>query len=401
MALIDTLFAEYEALKEANSPYLPIVAFTGEHEHGGAKVTEASLNGFPSGSIEEQFQEDPYRILVCADKFQTGYDEPLLHTMYVDKTLAGIKAVQTLSRLNRAHAKKRDTFILDFINDPDVIQASFQEYYQTTILSGETDPNRLHDLVNTLDSAQVYTAAQVDDLVERYLSGASRETLDPILDTCVVVYNNTLDEKGQVEFKGTAKAFLRNYNFLSAILPYSLPEWEKLSVFLTFLVPKLPAPQEEDLAQGILESIDMDSYRAEKNATLAITLSAENASLDPSEVGGSGHKPEPELDRLSNIVQQFNALFSGSFPFKDADKVLKMITEEIPAKVEANKNYLNAMQNSDRENARQQHDRALELFLISLIKDDTEFYKLFKSNPEFQRFVSQTSFESTYHPPKK
>ncbi len=397
---IEYFHAIKNALKERNSLYLPVVAFTGEHEYGGQKVTEATLNGFPSNHIEERIQDDPYRILICADKFQTGYDEPLLHTMYVDKTLAGIKAVQTLSRLNRAHAKKRDTFVLDFINDPEVIQAAFQEYYQTTILSGETDPNRLHDLQATLDNAQVYTTAQVNDLVERYLSGADRDTLDPILDTCVVQYRDTLDENAQVEFKGTAKAFLRNYNFLSAILPYSLPEWEKLSVFLTFLVPKLPAPQEEDLSQGILESIDMDSYRAEKNAALAIALSAEDAALDPSEIGGSGHKPEPELDRLSNIIDQFNALF-GDIPFDDKDKVMKLITEEIPAKVAADKDYQNAMQNPDRENARQQHDHALEHALISFIKDHTEFYKQFKNSPEFHRFVSRTSFENTYQPPVK
>ena len=141
------------------------MAFSGEHEYGGAKVTEASLNGFPSNKIADKIQEDPYRFLICADKFQTGYDEPLLHTMYVDKLLSGIKAVQTLSRLNRAHPQKHDVFVLDFMNDADTIQAAFADYYRTTILSEETDPNKLHDLKADLDGHQVYTAEQSTSLV--------------------------------------------------------------------------------------------------------------------------------------------------------------------------------------------------------------------------------------------
>ena len=246
-------------LAERKSPYQAIVAFSGEHEYGGAKVTEASLNGFSSNLIADEIQKDPYRFLVCADKFQTGYDEPLLHTMYVDKMLSGIKAVQTLSRVNRAHPKKHHAFVLDFANDADTIQDSFADYYRTTVLSDETDPNKLHDLRAALDGYQVYEPSQVDELVERYLTGADRDQLDPILDACVSVYREQLDEDGQVDFKGTAKAFLRSYGFLASILPYTDAEWGKLSIFLNFLVPKLPAPVEENLSKGILDAIDMDS----------------------------------------------------------------------------------------------------------------------------------------------
>ena len=229
-------------LTERKSPYKAIVAFSGEPEYEGAKVSEASLNGFSSNLIADRVQEEPYRFLVCADKFQTGYDEPLLHTMYVDKVLSGVKAVQTLSRLNRAHPKKHDAFVLDFTNDFDTIQDAFADYYRTTVLAEETDHNRLHDLMAALDVYQVYSTAQVDELVELYLAGADRDKLDPILDACVAVYREQLDEDGQVDFKGKAKAFLRSYGFLAAILPYAYAEWEKLSIFLTFLVPKLPAP---------------------------------------------------------------------------------------------------------------------------------------------------------------
>ena len=209
-------FSDY--LVERKSPYKAIVAFSGEHEYGGSKVTEASLNGFPSGQIADQIQEDPYRFLICADKFQTGYDEPLLHTMYVDKTLSGIKAVQTLSRLNRARPAKYDVFVLDFMNSADTIKKAFADYYRTTILAEETDPNKLHDLKATLDAYQVYTSEQIDQLVELYLGDADRDELDPILDACVAVYKEQLDEDGQVDFKGKAKAFTRTYGFLASIL---------------------------------------------------------------------------------------------------------------------------------------------------------------------------------------
>ena len=151
--------------------------------------------------------------------------------------------------------------MLDFNNDADTIQDAFADYYRTTILSEETDPDRLHDLKAALDGYQVYSPTQVGELVERYLSGADRDHLDPILDACVSLYREQSDEDGQVDFKGKAKAFLRAYGFLAAILPYANAEWEKLSIFLNFLVPKLPAPVEDDLSKGILEAIDMDSYR--------------------------------------------------------------------------------------------------------------------------------------------
>ena len=381
-------------LQERKSPYQAIVAFSGEHEYGGVKVTEASLNGFPSSKIEDKFQEDPYRFLVCAEKFQTGYDEPLLHTMYVDKILSGIKAVQTLSRLNRAHPQKHDVFVLDFMNDADTIQAAFADYYRTTILSEETDPNKLHDLKGQLDDAQVYTEEQVDALAELYLGGAQRDRLDPILDACVADYKG-LDEDGQVGFKGKAKAFSRTYNFLGSILPYTNAEWEKLSIFLTFLIPKLPAPVEEDLARGILETIDMDSYRAEKQVAMRIALPDADAEIDPVPTSGGGFIAEPELDLLSNILKAFNDQF-GNIPWADTDRVHRLITEEIPAQVAADTAYQNAKLYSDRDNARIEHDKALARVMIGLLRDDTELYKQFSDNESFRRWLMDTVFTLTY-----
>jgi type I restriction enzyme R subunit len=384
-------------LKERKSPHQAIVAFSGEHEYGGAKVTEASLNGFPSNKITDKVQEDPYRFLICADKFQTGYDEPLLHTMYVDKVQSGIKAVQTLSRLNRARPQKHDTFVLDFMNDADTIREAFADYYRTTLLSEETDPNKLHDLKAALDGYQVYAEEQIDQLVAFYLGGADRDKLDPILDACVATYKEQLDEDGQVDFKGKAKVFVRTYGFLSSILPYTNAEWEKLSIFLNFLIPKLPAPEEQDLSKGILEAIDMDSYRVEKQLAIQIQLPDSNAEIAPVPTSGGGHVPEPELDRLSNILKAFNDQF-GNIDWKDADKISKVITEEIPGKVAADKAYQNAMKNSDKQNARIEHDIALKKVLVGLLSDHTELFKQFSENPAFQKWLADTVFTATYQP---
>ena len=386
-------------LAERKSPYKAIVAFSGEHEFDGAKVTESSLNGFPSSQIPDRIKEDPYRFLICADKFQTGYDEPLLHTMYVDKILSGIKAVQTLSRLNRAHPQKHDVFVLDFMNDADTIQKAFADYYRTTILSEETDPNKLHDLKAAMDAYQVYAPEQIDQFVQLYLSGADRDRLDPILDACVAVYKDQLDENGQVNFKGKAKAFTRVYGFLSSILPYTNAEWEKLSIFLTFLVPKLPAPVEEDLSKGILEAIDMDSYRVEKESAMQIQLPDQSAEIGPVPTSGGAGKPEPELDKLSNILKTFNDLF-GNISWTDGDRVHKLITEEIPARVSADKAYQNAKQNSDKQNARIEHDKALARVMTALLKDDTELFKQFSDNESFKRWLTDTIFGLTYEQPE-
>ena len=382
-------------LIERKSPYRAIVAFSGEHEYRGTKVSEASLNGFPSNKIADKIQEDPYRFLVCADKFQTGYDEPLLHTMYVDKILSGIKAVQTLSRLNRAHPKKHDVFVLDFMNDADTIQEAFADYYRTTILAEETDPDKLHDLQADLDGYQVYTPEQIDEFVERYLGGAERDQLDPILDACVAVYRAELDEDGQVEFKGKAKAFTRTYGFLSAVLPYARADWEKRSIFLNFLIAKLPAPKEEDLSRGILEAIDMDSYRVEKRSVMNIVLPDADAEIEPVPTSGGGRKPEPELDRLSNIIRAFNDQF-GNIKWTDADRVHRLITEDIPARVAADTAYQNARQHSDKQNARIEHDKALGRVMTAILQDDTELFKQFSDNPSFKKWLADMMFGLTY-----
>ncbi len=393
---IERAIQYYHAFKaylvERKSPYQAIVAFSGEHEYSGGKVSESSLNGFSSSEIAAKIQDDPYRFLICADKFQTGYDEPLLHTMYVDKALSGIKAVQTLSRLNRAHPQKYDCFVLDFQDNSEPITFAFQDYYRATLLSEETDPDKLHDLKAALDNAQVYAPEQVEQIVELFLRGAERDKLDPILDLCVATYKDRLDEDGQVDFKSKAKVFCRTYNFLSSVIPFSNVAWEKLSIFLNLLTPKLPAPQEEDLSKGILEAIDMDSYRVEKKAAMKIALADEDAEIEPVPTEAGGRKSEPELDHLSNIIKTFNEHFGTLFT--DSDSVTKRIRDDIAPKVAADAAYQNARENTP-HTARMAHDQALGKVMQHLLKDDTQVYKQFVENESFRRFVGDMVFAIT------
>ncbi|MDG0277023.1 type I restriction endonuclease subunit R [Klebsiella pneumoniae] len=382
-------------LIQIKSPYKAIVAYSGDFEIGGEKKTEADLNHFPSKDIPAKLKQDPYRFLIVANKFVTGFDEPLLHTMYVDKPLAGVLAVQTLSRLNRAHPQKHDTFVLDFADNAEAVKAAFQDYYRATIQTGETDPNKLHDLKAELDGLQVYSWQQVEDLVSLYLGGADRDKLDPILDLCVEEYKENLDEDGQVRFKGKAKAFVRSYSFLAAILSYGHPAWEKLSVFLNFLIPKLPAPKEEDLSKGVLESVDMDSYRVEAKASLKMAMEDIDAAVEPVPASSSGGVSEPEIDRLSNIIKTFNDLF-GNIDWKDEDQIHKVLTEEIPARVARDKAYQNAQVNSDRQNAKLEHDKALHRVVLELLADHTELFKQFSDNSNFKRWLTDMVFDVTY-----
>ena len=204
-----------------------------------------------------------------------------------------------------------------------------------------------------------------------------------------------LDEDGQVDFKGKAKSFLRTYEFLAAILPYTNAEWEKLSIFLHFLVLKLPAPKEEDLSRGILEAIDMDSYRIEKQQVRKIQLADEDAEIGPVPVEDGGHKPEPELELLSAIIRDFNDRF-GNIAWTDEDKIQQVITEELPRKVAADQAYRNAIANSDKQNARVEHDRALERAMTALLADHTELFKQFSDNETFRRWLQEQIFHATY-----
>jgi type I restriction enzyme, R subunit len=388
-------------LQERKSPYKAVVAFSGEVTYEGETYNEAKLNGFPSSQIEKNFRKDPYRILIVANKFQTGYDEPLLHTMYVDKGLSDIKAVQTLSRLNRCHADKNDVFVLDFVNKAEDIQTAFNRYYKTTILSGETDVNKLNDLIDEIEPMEVYQESEVDAVVEKYLSDAPRTEIDPIIDVCVERYKE-LDLEDKIDFKSSAKTFVRTYNFLSSILPYSSKEWEKLSIFLTFLISKLPKPGNDDDLNEILEDVELESYRLVAQETMSIRLEDEDAQIKPIPVKTDVGIPVPELDSLSNIIAAFHEIW-GNCEWTDEDRIKKQVAE-LPEIVAQDEAYQNAMKYSDAQNARDESDRATKEAIYKSITSGMELYTAFQddmrnqNNQSFKKWLLDFVFTMTYHP---
>ena len=376
-------------LEERKSPYKAIVAFSGTKEYGGREVSEADVNGFPSKDIEDNMERDPYRILVVADKFQTGYDQPLLHTMYVDKVLTDVKAVQTLSRLNRCHPKKRDTFVLDFANDADSIQEAFQRFYKTTILSKETDPNKLNDLIGEIESANIYTEEDVRTLNERYWAGEEREKLDPIINQSVERFK-LLDENSQIRCKSSIKAFLRTYPFLAAVMPFKSVEWEMLNTYFMLLVHKLPVLKGEDFTEGLLEAIDFDQYRVVKGEELKIELENKDTEIDPIPVGQPKGKSNPEMAKLSDILDEWNGI-----NWLDKEKAKQQL-EELPVRLQADEAFVNAARNSNRETAMEQSNMSLMMIVARMLNENTEFCRNYLDNPDFMNFINQRVFQSAY-----
>lgn len=393
---IETYYAITKCLADRHSPYKAIIAFSGECSYHGQEppLTSAAMNGFPDAKIPQEFKKDPYRLLVVADMFQTGFDEPLLQTMYVDKPLSDIAAVQTLSRLNRAAPGKDEVYVLDFANKAETIEKAFSRFYRTTILSGETDPNKLYDLISLMEGYQVYDHSDVEKVVDLFLSGGERDRLDPLLDSCVVLYGQ-LETEDQIQFKSAAKAFVRTYGFLGSILPYGNAAWEKLSIFLNLLIPKLPSPQTDDLSEGILAAVDLDSYRNEAREAVAIRLEDEDAEIAPVPTGKVGHIVEPEMDPLSHIISEFNGMF-GNIQWNDADNVQRQLLQ-IPAMVSRDEKYRNAMKNSDEQEARTESERALQQVIFSIMADNMELFKQFQDNPSFKKWLTDMVFNLTYN----
>ena len=383
---IDYYYAITKQLEANNSQYKAIVAFSGEKEYGGRMVTESSINGFSSSDIEENMGKDPYRILVVADKFQTGYDQPLLHTMYVDKTISDIKAVQTLSRLNRCHPKKKDTFVLDFANNPDDIQAAFQKYYKTTSLTRETDINKLNDLLQDVDALNFYTRAEVQKLNELYFGNASREAIDPILDECAERFK-ALTEDDQIQGKGNMKTFVRTYSFLAAIMTVGSTEWEMLYTFYKLLIPKLPKLKFEDWTEGLLEAINFDQLRVDEKEERKLTPENSNAEIDPIPTGKAhGGTKDPELVPLSNILEEFNQIYGG-IDWAYPAEVSKEITE-LPAQLANVGSFKNAVLHSDSDNAQIEGNTALAEIIIRNMAAQSELSRFFLQNEQFRMFIT-------------
>lgn len=388
---IEFYYAITKQLEEMHSPYKAIVAFSGEKEYCGKMVTEAIINGFPSSEIEKKIEKDPYRILVVANKFQTGYDQPLLHTMYVDKQLSDVKAVQTLSRLNRCHPKKKDTFILDFANDPEDIQHAFQTYYKGTSLSHETDPNKLNDLIEIVEDANIYTDEDVIEFNRLYWTSAPREDLDAIINRCVARFKEELSEEQQIKCKSAIKSYVRTYPFLAAVMPFISPEWEKIYHFYYYLGTKLPKLAIDDWTEGLIESIDFDKYRIVEQEEVNLSLADTDAEIDPVPVNIGGGKPEPQMESLSKIIEDFNTLYGG-IEWEHADTVRAQI-QQLPGLLAKSESFVNAVHNSDSDTAQLQCNTDLFQIVINMMAENTEFARNYLDNETFRNFVNSRVFQ--------
>ena len=388
-----TKWAFDEILKERGLPYRTIVAFSGEKEVDGETYTENSMNGFESGLIPKEFKKLANKFLIVADKFQTGFDEPLLCSMYVDKPLAGVQAVQTLSRLNRCFAPlKTQTFVLDFANKTETIQIAFDDFYKTTILTEETDLNRLNQLQDDIEKVQLFSPDNARDWVARFLNGESRETLEPTLDEVVKIYREELDANAQIKLKGDLKSFCRAYEFLNAIRPFRREDWETLAVYGRMLLPKLPAPGDDDGAAGVLEATGLSSYRVVRNEVQTQIELAGEGEIEPAQIPGGGLKSEPELDALSQIVKDFNARYG-----KDATASQeKFITEELPAALAQNQAYQAAKEHSDVQGAIGSAGETIVKEFQKRVFSETDLFKKFSQDKEFQMWLISSLFHADY-----
>jgi len=308
-------FAIVAKLKELGNPFKTIIAFSGKKEVKGIEYTEDELNGFASKDISEKFDTDEYRILVVANKFLTGFDQPKLTSMYVDKKLQGVLAVQALSRLNRSAPKlgkkTEDLFVLDFFNKVEDIKDSFDPFYTATSLSGATDVNVLHELKDSLDDVGVYEWQEVENFCEKYFDGVEASELSPIIDTAAERFNNELEleDEAKADYKIKAKQFVKIYGQMASIMPYEMVNWEKLFWFLKFLIPKLIIQdKDKNILDELLESVDLSTYGLERvKLNTTISLDDSETELEPQNPNPRGaFGSDEDKDPLDVIINSFN-----------------------------------------------------------------------------------------------
>ena len=393
---IETAIKYYQAiikkLNELGNPFKVIIAFSGKKEMDGIEYSEDSINNFPSKDIAEKFDSDEYRLLIVANKFLTGFDQPKLCAMYVDKKLQGVLAVQALSRLNRAASKygKRteDLFVLDFYNSIDDIKASFEPFYTSTTLSEATDVNVLHELKTILDEQGVYEQSEVDEFFEKYFKGVVASELVPIIDKAANRFDSELelDENEKADYKIKAKQFVKIYAQINSIIPYEMISWEKLFWFLKFLIPKLKIKDSNlDKLDELLNSVDLSTYGLER-----VKLSA-NISLDDSETKLEPQNPNPrgaydteeEKNPLDVIIENFNEKWFQGWEATPEEQRVKFITL-----IDKVKNHAD-FKTKYKENKDQYTKRlALEKIIIEIMnrerKKDLEFYKMFAGDEAFR-----------------
>ena len=377
------------ALKEAGDPFQVMVAFSGEKLVDGISYTEEALNGISAADLPEEFEKDHNRILVVANKYLTGFDQPMLHTMYVDKKLQGVLAVQALSRLNRCNWKldKRDTFVLDFCNGVDEIKKAFDDFYTSTTLGQPTDVNVLHDLKDTLDAFGIYDQTEVKTFNELFFAKAEPDQLHPLMDAVAARFEADLDEVQRIDFKIKAKQFVKIYAQVAAILPFQNAPWEMLHWFLKFLIPKLKViDPNQHVLDEILDSVDLSTYGLERSKLeLKIALDDDEAELDPQNPNLRGaHQVEGEKNLLEEIVRAFNErYFSGSDLGGDSEKVTLF---NVARNVLQHPDYLTQVKgNADQQNAGLARAKLVGAAVLTERKRSMEFYKRYASDPDFKR----------------
>ncbi|MEK6828018.1 MAG: DEAD/DEAH box helicase family protein, partial [Nanoarchaeota archaeon] len=377
-----------KAIKENNYPIKTLVAFTGLVKHDEQEYTENSMNDLPAKkTIENAFEEEPYKILIVANKYQTGFDQPLLHTIYVDKMLNGITAVQTLTRANRIHNNKNDTLILDFANQTEVIQKAFQPYYEATFLKEGTDPHKLYELEEKLIDYQIFDKSDVDTFVKAWKKAESQPKLHNILSPVVEEFRKK-NKKEQVEFKKTLKRYQNIYSFLSQLIPFSDVNLEKMYIFNKFLSKKLPSIN-NPLPFNVLEDVDIDSYKIVNKGKKEIKLYGDGE-LKPISAGVGEYAPDINI-KLSKILKDLNDAFGTDFTDDD-----KLFLGRVKDNLLENKELLNKMEHNSKENVKAVFDKYFNQEMTKLLNSNMKFYKRLVDNEKLKTKLKSAIFDLLY-----
>jgi len=374
-------------LAERGLVFKALVAFSGEVKDGGMRYTEAGMNHFPETQTAEQFRSDKYRILVCAFKFQTGFNEPLLHSMYVDQRLKGVQAVQTLSRLNRVRSGKDEVMVLDFANDAETIRESFQPYYDRAILSEGTDPNLLYDLETRVEEAGIYTAAELERFARLYFDPHRNQArlyaaLQPALDR----YRDASQEDRAV-FRAALVDYVRLYAFLSQILPFADAGLEKLYWFGKYLLRRLP-PSKDRLPTEVQQQIELESYRIQRTRGGKISLERGLTKLEPEGAAATGAVLKDQLEALSQIIQELNERFGTDLSERD-----KASIEQLEARLRGDSALAASVLVNTRDNARLTFDHVASDRLQDMLDSNFKLYRQVTDNPEFAKMLLDWLFE--------
>ncbi|EPI2077719.1 type I restriction endonuclease subunit R [Campylobacter upsaliensis] len=374
-------------LQENYPEYQALVAFSGVKEMEGESYSEVGLNGFSEAMLKDEFKKDNYRFLIVAQKYQTGFDEPLLHTMYVDKRLEGINAVQTLSRLNRICQNKEDTCVLDFVNTHEEIGKSFSTFYGQTYLKEPTNIDNIYTLKSELFDYGIYTQDELKSFIEAIRKEQDENKIHSKLDNMIKEYNAKSDDE-KTKFYTKAKVYLREYSFLAQILPFNDIELEKLSILLKMLIAKIVPPRTEDLAKGILNNVDLNSIRIILESKKDIELEEDKGGVKPSSADGSSKK-EVELERLLNIVREFNTKF-GSVDFGTNEKIAKELMD-LKDDIAKEQTFRDSL--GDEQNARRLFADIFKIQYLQFFKRNKDFFTQLDNKEEFKERVSNVIYE--------